>query len=252
MNVKNEFSTAQAAHVQHMWNRTVWSSLFIAAAMIGTSQLAIGQHAVGGGHPAGGGHAASGGGAHQHLDGRFGHNQYYYDRGYSVRRPPAGGLGEVHGPDGARYWRHGGNWWRWDGRRWIVWGAPFGLFVPYLPWWYTMVWWDGVPYYYANDTYYVWDDAQQQYEIVPPPGPDSGAATQPPPSDELFVYPSSGQTAEQESRDRAECQRWAAGQTGFDPTVAGGGVPPDQAVDKRNEYFRAQVSCLEGRGYTVR
>ncbi len=42
--------------------------------------------------PAGG---AMGGGAHQHLDGRFSHNQYYYDRGYSVRRPPVGCVGSA-------------------------------------------------------------------------------------------------------------------------------------------------------------
>jgi hypothetical protein len=28
--------------------------------------------------------------------------------------------------------------------------------------------------------------------------------------------------------------------------------PFGEAVNKRNDYFRAQVSCLEGRGYTVR
>lgn len=243
-----------------MWKRVVWSCLLIAAVMMGTSEVTIAQHSAGGAHAGGGGHAGGGhavggggGGAHQHLDSRFGHNQYYYDHGYSMRRPPAGGLGEVRGSDGSRYWRHGGNWYRWNGSRWMVWGAPFGLFVPYLPWWYTTVWWDGIPYYYANDTYYVWDDAQQQYEIVAPPtGVEGGGAIQPPASDQLFVYPSSGQTSEQQSRDRIECQRWAAGRTGFDPTAAGGGVSPDQAVAKRNDYFRAQVSCLEGRGYTVR
>lgn len=49
-------------------------------------------------------------------------------------------------PRWGRYWRHGGNWYRCDGRRWIVWGAPFGLFVPFLPWYYTTVWREGVPY----------------------------------------------------------------------------------------------------------
>ena len=111
----------------------------------------------------------------------------------------------------------------------------------------------GVPYYYANDTYYVWDDTQQQYAVVAPPdGVEASGATQPPPSNDLFIYPSSGESAEQHSRDRAECQAWASGQTGFSPAVAGGGVVSDQQVNKRNDYFRAQVSCLEGRGYTVR
>ena len=235
------------------------NGVLIAAALVAASTAAIGQRASAGGgshagsHAAAGGHASGAGAAHQHFDARFGHNQYYYDQGFSVRRPPAGGLGEVRGPDGNRYWRHGGNWFRWDGRRWIVWGAPIGLWVPFLPWYYTTVWWDGVPYYYANDTYYVWDEAQAQYQVVSPPsGADSGAAAQPPVSDQIFVYPSHGQSAEQQSRDGAECQRWAAGQSGFDPTLAAGGVPPDQAVAKRNDFFRAEVSCLEGRGYTVR
>jgi len=67
------------------------------------SELAIAQH--GGGHA---GSALSAGsrayGAHQHLDSRFSHNQYYYDHGYSVRTPPAGGVGELHGRDGGRYY----------------------------------------------------------------------------------------------------------------------------------------------------
>ncbi len=36
----------------------------------------------------------------------------------------------------------------------------------------------------------------------------------------LFVYPSQGQSQEQQSRDRYECHLWAVQQTGFDPTRA--------------------------------
>jgi hypothetical protein len=216
------------------------------------ASAALAQHA--------GGHAGAGGGAHQHFDARFSHNQYYYDRGYSVRRPPAGGFGELHDRDGGRYWYHGGDWYRyrggwyrWGGHGWVVWGAPFGLFVPFLPPYFTTVWWYGVPYYYANDTYYLWDDAQQQYEVVPPPdGIEANGSTQAPASDQLFVYPKSGQSTEQQAKDRYECQRWAVDQSGFDPTVTGGGGAPGQVVQKRNDYFRAQVSCLEGRGYSVK
>jgi hypothetical protein len=216
--------------------------------IVAASGPTIAQHA--------GGHAGAGairGGAHQHLDGRFSHNQFYYDRGYSIRRPPADGIGGLHGADGGRYWYHGGNWYRWRDHGWVVWGAPFGLFVPFLPPYFTTVWWYGVPYYYANDTYYAWDDTHQEYEVVAPPdGMEANGATQAPASDRLFVYPKAGQSAEQQSKDRTECERWAAGQSGFDPTLAGGGVAPEQALQKRNDYFRAQVSCLEGRGYTVR
>ncbi|MEX1347893.1 MAG: hypothetical protein AB1Z31_09205, partial [Desulfobacterales bacterium] len=34
---------------------------------------------------------------------------------------------------------------------------------------------------------------------------------------ELFVFPSQGQSQEQMERDKVECQIWARQQTGFDP-----------------------------------
>ncbi len=89
------------------------------------------------------------------------------------------------------------------------------------------------------------------YEVTGPEV-DNRMATQAPASDQLFIYPKNGQSSEQQAQDRYECHRWAVEQSGFDPTVAGGGVEPEKAVDKRNNYFRAQVACLEGRGYTVK
>lgn len=233
-----------------------FGGLLLASVMFAASGMAVAQHAAThGGRAAGhavGGHAPAAG-AHQHYDGRFSHNQFYYDRGFAVRRPPSGGLGEVHDRHGGRYWRHGGNWYRWDGRRWIVWAAPFGLFVSFLPWYYTTVWWGGIPYYYANDTYYVWDESQQQYQVAQPPdGLEASEAMQPPPSNEFFAYPSNGQSSEQQGKDRAECQAWASAQSGFDPNDGGNATPSGQLLNSRNDYFRAQVSCLEGRGYTVR
>ncbi len=135
----------------------------------------------------------------------------------------------------------------------MVWGAPIGLFVPVLPPYFTTVWWNGIPYYYANDTYYIWADDHHSYEVVEPPdGIDSSGTTRPPASNQLFVYPKNGQSSQQQDTDRYECHRWAVQQSGFDPTVAGGGVPPESAADKRNAYFRAEVACLEGRGYSVK
>jgi hypothetical protein len=198
-----------------------------------------------------GGGAHLSGGPNQHLDNRFSHNQYYYNRGYAVHAVPAGGR-EFHGPDGGRYWYGGGNWYRWNGGSWVVWGAPVGLFVPILPAYYTTIWWGGVPYYYANDTYYTWDQSQNGYQVVAPPaGIESSATTQPPASDQLYSYPEHGQSDAQQQQDRYECHRWAVDQTGFDPTVGGGGVPADQIEQKRDQYFRAQVACLQGRGYSV-
>jgi hypothetical protein len=102
------------------------------------------------------------------------------------------------------------------------------------------VWWGGVPYYYADSTYYRWNGAVNQYETVgPPQGLQSSA---------LIVYPKNGQSQEQMGTDKFECHRWAAAQTGFDPTQPAGG----SASGRRADYFRAQGACLDGRGYTVR
>lgn len=46
---------------------------------------------------------------------------------------------------------------------------------------------------------------------------------------QLFIYPTKGQTAEQQSRDRYECHSWAVQQTGFDPSnpnMARAAAPP--------------------------
>ena len=74
--------------------------------------------------------------------------------------------------------------------------------------------------------------------------------TQAPASDQLFVYPNKGQSPEQQENDRYECHRLAVQQSGFDPTE--GSVAPEAAVTKRDDYFNAQVACLESRGYSVR
>ena len=234
---------------KHGW--LALAALLLAAGI----EMALAQH-PGGGHPSGGipsGGRPTGGGPHQHFDARFSHNHYYFDHGYSVHRPPPGGPGEFHGRDGGRYWFHGGNWYRWRGGAWVVWGAPIGLFVPILPPYFTTVWWNGVPYYYANDTYYSWDDVENEYEVVAPPdGIEASGTTQAPPSDQLFVYPKNRQSSQQQDADRFECHRWAVSKSGFDPTLAGGGVSPELAAEKRNDYFRAEVACLQGRGYSVK
>jgi hypothetical protein len=131
------------------------------------------SHNGGGG---GGGAGESGTATHQHLDSRFSHNRYYYDRGYAVHTPPAGGVANLIGRNGERYYFQGGNWYRWRGDwyrcwggAWIVVNAPVGLFVPLLPPHSTALWSSGTRYYYANETYYVWDAERNGYEVVLPP-----------------------------------------------------------------------------------
>ena len=46
----------------------------------------------------------------------------------------------------------------------------------------------------------------------------------PTPDTTVYFYPSRGQSAEQQDRDRYECNRWAVEKSGFDPSVPG--IPP--------------------------
>jgi hypothetical protein len=79
---------------------------------------------------------------------------------------------------------------------------------------------------------------------APPPTPATPPATVAQArSSQLFIYPRQGQSAEQQTRDRGECNSWAAGQTGHDAN-SGASTDPD--------YQRALGACLDGRGYTVK
>jgi hypothetical protein len=118
------------------------------------------------------------------------------------------------------------------------WGWPgYGLFLATLPLYYSTVWWNGVPYYYAYDNYYLWNNGMGGYSAVaPPPQVRDQAAAQRVNTD-LFAYPKNGQSAEQQNRDRQECRNWAALQAGSDTASEGN--------------LRAQAACLEGHGYSV-
>jgi len=132
---------------------------------------------------------------------------------------------------------------------WGLGGLGLGLYFATLPYYYSTYWWGGVPYYYADNTYYIWNSGVGQYQTVAPPAEVlSQAGGQAAGPAELIAYPKNGQSEEQLGKDKFECHRWAASQTGFDPTQVGGGSAPG----KRSEYFRAQAACLEGRGYSVK
>jgi hypothetical protein len=42
----------------------------------------------------------------------------------------------------------------------------YGLFLATLPFYYSTLWWNGVPYYYADDNYYVWNHSMSGYQAV--------------------------------------------------------------------------------------
>jgi hypothetical protein len=196
-------------------------------------------------------------GSTQHYDARYSHNYYYPAHGAYVTTLP-------HGPvvitrPGGNYYYAGGVWYRPYGTSFVVVGAPIGVFVPVLPAYYTTLWVSGTPYYYANDTYYTWSSDQNGYQVVDPPNQPNYVAAPPgatppaaPMGDDLYVYPQSGQSADQTASDKYACHKWAQSQSGFDPTQSGGGVPPEQAGSARDSYQRALSACLEGRGYSVR
>ncbi len=53
---------------------------------------------------------------------------------------------------------------------------------------------------------------------------------------QIFMYPKNGQTADQQATDKRECQQWAASQA--DPSHV-------------DDYRRAMMACVEGRGYSA-
>jgi hypothetical protein len=68
----------------------------------------------------------------------------------------------------------------------------------------------------------------------------------------LDRYPQNGTSYSQQARDQYECDIAAVKQTGFDPTLEDGGVPPDVVVARQAEYLRAEAACLEARCYRVK
>jgi hypothetical protein len=53
------------------------------------------------------------------------------------------------------------------------------------------------------------------------------------------MYPKNGQSEDQQSNDRRECQQWAAQQAGTNGAAG-------------SDYQRAMAACVEGRGYSAR
>lgn len=184
------------------------------------------------------------------FDTRHKHNHYYPPHGHIEPALPPGH--RVIRYRDVNYHYHAGVWYRPYGTRFIVALPPIGLVVPILPPFYTTIWVGALPYYYAGGVYYTWQPEYRSYVVAEaPPEQQVRESLNGNGSDSLFIYPKQGQSEQQQAKDRYECHRWAADQTGFDPTQPGGSVSEGQHAGKRTDYHRAMKACLEARGYSV-
>ena len=184
-------------------------------------------------HGANGGNSSAGHGAGFHSSGS-GHGHGHHRGGWRGARGTSGG--------GYRGGDHGG------------WSIPgHGFYFASIPSYCKLVYWEGAPYYYADDIYYEWNGTAGAYqEVQPPAGLAEQIAAQAPVVTELFVFPNGNQSNEELERDREACHRWTVQQVGFDPKAA---APPikasDRSVAKRADYLRADEACLEAHDYSV-
>lgn len=65
---------------------------------------------------------------------------------------------------------------------------------------------------------------------------------------EVFVYPSKGQTKEQQEQDEFACYKWAKEQTGFDPTqpMQQAAAPPPQGGAAKGAAKGAAIGAIGG------
>jgi hypothetical protein len=148
--------------------------------------------------------------------------------------------------------------------------APFIFGALALPFFLSRAWADPGPYYYPSTTVYVQNppvyvvgNAQPgyapAYSTSTPPqangvielGPISAAqprianAAQAQAIQTWFVYPSKGQSPEQQATDRNQCGSWAVSQSGVN-------LNSSSTQISSPDYARALSACLEGRGYAVK
>jgi hypothetical protein len=199
-----------------------------------------GGHFGGGAHFGGGGHGFAGHGGYGggHFGGRYHGGYGGWHGGYGGWR---GGYG-YHGGWRGYGWRGGYGGWGWG-------GLGIGLYFATLPYYYSTLWADGVPYYYADDNYFQWDGTASQYVTVDPPADVKRQAATLSPN--LIAYPKNGQTDAQQATDKSECRSWAVAQSGFDPSQSSTEGSTGLSTAKRSDYMRAQAACLDGRGYSV-
>ena len=184
-------------------------------------------------HGASGGNSSAGHGVGFHSSG-IGHGRGRHRGDWRAERGTIGG--------GYRSGDHGG------------WSIPgYGFYFASIPSYCRLVYWEGAPYYYADDIYYEWSGTAGAYqEVQPPAGLAQQIAAQAPAMTELFVFPNGDQSNEQIERDRQACHRWAVQQVGFDPTATAPDIKAsNRSVANHANYLRANEACLEAHDYSV-
>lgn len=174
--------------------------------------------------------------------GNWGPHPSYWRPGYVVNTVPPGHYRVPY--RGVDYIFNDGYWYRPYGARYTMVAPPYGVRVRYLPSYAEQVWIGSIGYFLAAGTYYLWQASSQDYEVVAPPTTQPVVAQS---GYDVVAYPMYGQGPDQQNRDRYECHRWAADESGFDPASASY-APPDYIADN---YRRALGACLSGRGYSV-
>jgi hypothetical protein len=225
----------------------ILASALLVMSMQGAA-LARGHGGFGGGGGHGGGFAGGGFGGHAGFAAR-GFGGGFAGRGFAGRGFPGGrggygrggygrgGYGRGYGRYGyGRYGGFGYGGWGWGA------GLGLGLWLSVLPWDYETLWWDGLPYYYADNDYYTWDPQVDEYQQVqPPPQIAQQAAEQPPAPTELFAYPKNGQSEQQQATDKVQCRAWARGQSGYNPADAASVTAPPGATPPTNTLSTADT-----------
>jgi len=173
------------------------------------------------------------------------HRHQFYRHGRYIDRLPKRYHRVRVGP--RDYYYYGGNFLRPHHKRYRVIRAPRGMRVPYLAPGYVSFYIGPRRYFYVNHTYYLWDRQRHDYVVVDEPEGAENAVIDAArgESSEIYAYPASGQSAEDQERDYYDCHLWAVEQADFDPTLEG------QNIDNDRDYRRAMVACLQGRGYSV-